>query len=196
MLRSAATFDLFSMKQLNHHYTMKSSPLTKRTNKGYGDTMSSSTPAIHDPMTATMLPSTMSYFDVASSSSSSFNTNFNCTKDIRGAFSLSSIMDIDGPATRALEQSIRLSKRQLTRENSARIDGGSIAAPKKRNKTSDDASTAYNNSMPLLNDWNNVYNCLISTVPVDENIPTKMNEPFPIIEDAFDDTDILVHDCS
>jgi hypothetical protein len=193
MLRSTATFDLFSMKHLNHHYTMKSSSLTKRTNMAYGDSTSSSTHSIHDPTTAAMLPTTLTYFEVASPFSSSFSTNFNCTKDIREAFSLSSIMKIDGPATRALEHSIRTSKRRLASES---IDGGSTVAPKRKKNPSETDSTAHSNSMPLLSDWNNVYNSLITTVPVDETIPTRMNEPFPIIEYTFDDTDIIVPECS
>lgn len=193
MLRSTATFDLFSMKHLNHHYTVKSSSLTKRTNIAYADSTSSSTTTINDPTTATMLPTTLTYFEVASPFSSSFSTNFNCTKDIREAFSLSSIMKIDGPATRALEHSIRTSKRRLVTEN---VDGGGIVEPKKKKKPCDNVSIAHINSMPLLNDWSNVYNSLITTVPVDETIPTKMNEPFPIIEYTFDDADIIVPECS
>ena len=200
MLRSTATFDLFSMKHLHHHYTMKPSSLSKRTNKVYGDSTSSSSPAIHDPLTATMLPVTMNYFEVASSSSSvsSFSTNVNCIRDIRDSFSFSSIMNIDGPATRALEDSIRMSKRRFVAETSAAsVDGGNKTLPNKRNKPSENLPSVQNcHSNPLLNDWNSVYNCLFTTVPVDETIPTRMFEPFPTIECTFDETDIIVPDCS
>ena len=90
-----------------------------------------------------------------------------------------------------------MSKRRLTIENSTPNDEGTIAVPKKRNKPSENASTAeHNMRVPLMNDWNAVFNCLITSVPVDETIPTKMNEPFPIIEYTFDDTDIIESDCS
>ena len=201
MLRSSATFDLFSLKQLHHHCTMKSSTLNSRTNKAFGEPSSSS--SMHnmdDRMTALMIPTTINCFEVAcssSSSSSSFNRNLNCTstKDIREEFKVPSILKIDGPATRELERSIRLSmKRRLTSENSTPPDthnGGSTFAPQKKNKPSEVALSTNTGSasIPLLNDWNNVYNCLVATVPVDEAI---QNEPFPIIEYIFDDSSSIV----
>jgi hypothetical protein len=150
-----------------------------------------------------MIPTAIYVFDDASSSSSSssssfFHSNYYCTgtKDIRDVFRLSSITKIDGPATRALENSKRISKRQLTIENNSGVssDGGSLAAPRKKNKSTNEKGLTTNTgytSMPLMSDWNNVYNCLISTVPVDETIPTKMNEPFPTIEFTFDDSDSI-----
>ena len=188
MLRSKATFDLLttSTKQLNHQYqyTMKPSTLQKTSKRVRDDTRS---PNIHDAVKASMFPETINFFEITSSASSSCSTCSSCcNNDHRAAFSLSSLMHTDGPATRALENSIRLSKRRSAdpvETTTPTINGGCKASPKKRNKPCENNSATLTCNVPVLNDWSNVYNCLITT---DETI-----EPFPNIEYIFDEPDII-----
>jgi hypothetical protein len=196
MLRSISTLDLLSIKQLNQTErfpSINSFSMSKKTNRLAHGSSSSKQYEIPRTVSALNFDVTLSYIKNYNSSINDNKRDVTAVRDI-----ISSMIVIDGPATQALDCSLRKSKRRSVtkyhpnhdEDNTNSHDGSSTT---KRTRLDDTTRkslishqldcTTY--KIPLLQDWNNMYRCLIKTTHNDDD----NDNSFPLIECDFDDVD-------
>jgi hypothetical protein len=118
----------------------------------------------------------------------------------------SEMTKIDGPATRALDQWILLSKRRWSTTPINATCGAtddestdSVSSPGKKRLPCPTSTNSqqqqqqqqlqHKQTNSLLTDWNDLFNCLLVASDPRNDGMNIVNEPFPIIECDFDDMD-------